>query len=82
MTTMSAAEFDLNDTGTWFEVDTIDGDHLAIEGHTEEGITGAAITIPLDMAPYLAAQLLEAWTWVDSGGDEVELDEDGWPYED
>lgn len=78
---MSAPGFDLNDTGTWFEVDTIDGDHLAIEGRTEDGITGAAITIPLDMAPYLAAQLLEAWTWEDSGGDEAELDEDGWPVE-
>lgn len=75
--------FDVDDSGAWFEVNPVDGgEYVAVEGMTEDGATGAAIAIPLDMAPYLAAQLLEAWTFADSQGEEVRLDEDGWPHED
>lgn len=71
-------------TETWFNMGTeADGEFITITAMQGECATGAAVAIPMDAAPFIANGLLDLWC--NEGGDdsdEVELDEDGWPYED
>lgn len=71
-------------TETWFNMETeADGEFITITAMQGEHTTGAAVAFPMDAAPFIAHGLLELWC-VEGGddSDEVELDEDGWPYED